>query len=389
MSEKVTPQVQKESVEALEPTDGNDKQTEENLKLFKRVVDSSTDAIGISTPDGRHWYQNAAFDTLFGDIGENPPAVLYCDKNVASDVFATIMAGGEWRGEVQMYGADGGVLDILLRAYAFTNETGRVLGLVGVHTDITSSKRSQQLFELVAQSTNDVFYEWNVQTDSLQWFSDISIELGYAPGEVPPTIDGWIELIHPDDRPQLSDAVMKHRTATHDIDYLYRVKHKSGTWRYWRDHATPVLDSHNRPVRWVGGISDITEHKEVENAYRESEARFLQIAENIREVFWLFDLQEQRVLYVNPAYDLIWGRSCESLYKRYESWAESIHPDDRKHAQETFNNILDTGGGGAAGISNYQTGRYGTLDLGHGLCRQGSGRKNRSYRWSRRRYHRA
>ncbi|MDJ0802423.1 MAG: PAS domain S-box protein [Desulfobacterales bacterium] len=345
MSEKVTRQKQEKKVKALDQSNCDRKLSEENLQLFKKVVENATDAIGISTPEGRHWYQNAAFDALFGDIGEDPPATLYCNQNVGSEVFETIMAGGEWSGEVQMYAADGRILDILLRAYAFTNETGRVLGLVGVHTDITASKRSQALFKLVAQSTNDVFYEWNVQTDSLQWFSDIATELGYAPGEVPPTIDGWIELIHPDDRPQLSDAVMKHRTATHDIDYLYRVKHKNGTWRYWRDHATPVLDNHNRPVRWVGGISDVTEHKQVENAYRESEARFLQITENIREVFWLFDLQEERLLYVSPAYDQIWGRSHESLYERFDHWFANIHAEDVKHAQETFNHMLDTGGG--------------------------------------------
>ncbi|MGD9065216.1 MAG: PAS domain S-box protein [Desulfobacterales bacterium] len=468
MSELATREDQKERVKALEQSESNRKQTEEHLKLFKKVLENATDAIGISTPEGRHWYQNAAFDALFGDIGVDPPATLYCDINVGREVFETIMAGGEWSGEVQMYAADGRVLDILLRAYAFTDETGLVLGLVGIHTDITTSKRSQELFKLVAQSTNDVFYEWNVQTDSLQWFSDIAAELGYAPGEVPPTINGWIEIIHPEDRPQLADAVEKHRIGTHDINYHYRVKHKNGTWRYWHDHATPVLDSQNRPVRWVGGISDITEHKQaeiellreknfsetlisqlpgsyymfaengrmlrwndnfekvtgysaediqqmnaldffdddekdivhrrikevfvtgvsqvdtnfltkdgrkiphvltgarveydgvayllgvglditknkqVEDAYKESEARFRQIAENIREVFWLFDWQEQRVLYVSPAYDLIWGRSRESLYERYDDWGESIHPNDVKHAQETFNRILDTGGG--------------------------------------------
>jgi PAS domain S-box-containing protein len=41
----------------------------------------------------------------------------------------------------------------------------------------------------------------------------------------------------------------------------------------------------------------------------------------------------------------IWGRSRESLYQRYDDWVESIHPEDLKHAQETFNHILDTGGG--------------------------------------------
>ena len=253
-------------VSTSDQADSGPTRTEDHLNLFKHVVESSTDAIGISTPDGLHWYQNAAFDALFGDIGGDPPATLYCDETTGREVFDTIMGGGEWSGEVQMYAADGRVLDILLRAYAFTDASGRVLGLVGVHTDITAGKRSQELFKLVAHATNDVFYEWDVQTDSLQWFSDIAVELGYATGEVPPTIDGWIELIHPEDRPQLADAVEEHRTVTQDIYYLYRVKHKNGTWRFWHDHAVPVLDNRNRPVRWVGGISDITEPKQVEEA---------------------------------------------------------------------------------------------------------------------------
>ena len=220
MSAKSTFEEQKMSFKSIDQSDSNQKETDEHLGLFKKLVDNATEAIGISTPEGHHWYQNAAFDALFGNIGQDPPTSVYGDEKVGREVFETIMAGGEWSGEAQMYAADGSVLDILLRAYAFTDETGRVLGLVGVHTDITTSKRSQELFKLVAQSTNDVFYEWDVQTDSLKWFSDIAVELGYTPGEVLPTIDGWIELIHPEDRAQLANAVEKHRTATHDINYL-------------------------------------------------------------------------------------------------------------------------------------------------------------------------
>jgi len=60
-----------------------------------------------------------------------------------------------------------------------------------------------------------------------------------------------------------------------------------------------------------------------------SELRFRQMAENIRDVFFLRDTGDNRILYVSPAYEEIWGRSCASLYAHPESWLESIHPDDR------------------------------------------------------------
>lgn len=62
----------------------------------------------------------------------------------------------------------------------------------------------------------------------------------------------------------------------------------------------------------------------------ESELRFRQLAENIRKVFFLTAFSDARVLYVNPAYEKVWGRSCESLYADPLSWTDSIHPDDRK-----------------------------------------------------------
>jgi len=65
---------------------------------------------------------------------------------------------------------------------------------------------------------------------------------------------------------------------------------------------------------------------------RQSEERFRQMAENINDVFFLLDPKSNRVLYISPAYETIWGRSCESLYQNPDSWAEAIHPDDRAAA---------------------------------------------------------
>jgi PAS domain S-box-containing protein len=67
-------------------------------------------------------------------------------------------------------------------------------------------------------------------------------------------------------------------------------------------------------------------------ALRESELRLRQIAENIRECIWIATPAMDQVLYVNPAYTSIWGRSVESLYQRPKSLFEAIHADDRERA---------------------------------------------------------
>ncbi len=79
---------------------------------------------------------------------------------------------------------------------------------------------------------------------------------------------------------------------------------------------------------------------QAEQSLYESEERFRQIAENIDEVIWMVDLGVQNLLYVNPAYERIWGRSCESAYARIPSVLEAVHPDDRKKTETMLRRCL-------------------------------------------------
>lgn len=83
---------------------------------------------------------------------------------------------------------------------------------------------------------------------------------------------------------------------------------------------------------------DIAERKVAEEKLRESEERFRELAETIQEVFWMTDPGKNRILYVSPAYEKIWGRTRASLSESPRAWPEAIHPDDCArilHAAET------------------------------------------------------
>lgn len=57
---------------------------------------------------------------------------------------------------------------------------------------------------------------------------------------------------------------------------------------------------------------------------------FRQLTENIREVFWMALPDLSRVLYVNPAYEELWGQSARRLYENPMAWLEAVHPDERE-----------------------------------------------------------
>ena len=75
---------------------------------------------------------------------------------------------------------------------------------------------------------------------------------------------------------------------------------------------------------------EITERKQAEQALRESEERLRQIASSLREVIWLRDVQTRQVLYVNPAFEELTGRTCESFYENRDIVIDAIHPDDKE-----------------------------------------------------------
>jgi len=79
-----------------------------------------------------------------------------------------------------------------------------------------------------------------------------------------------------------------------------------------------------------------SERRRAESALRESEARFRQLAETIHEVFWLADPVENRIIYVSPAYEKIWGRSREDLCNRRFAWLDGIHPEDRERVSQAI-----------------------------------------------------
>jgi PAS domain S-box-containing protein len=95
----------------------------------------------------------------------------------------------------------------------------------------------------------------------------------------------------------------------------------------------------------VVNARDITDRIRAQEAQQESEERFREMAENIREVFWLLDWKEQKFLYLSPAYEEVWGRPVQSLYDHDAEWADSIHPDDQAFTVDSFKRILEADAG--------------------------------------------
>lgn len=87
----------------------------------------------------------------------------------------------------------------------------------------------------------------------------------------------------------------------------------------------------------------VAETERAEHAARASEERFRQLAAYVQDVFWLTDAGKQQMLYVSPAFERIWGRTCESLYESPQDWVKAIHPQDRARVRKAASSKRITG----------------------------------------------
>ncbi|MDA1055989.1 MAG: PAS domain-containing protein [Planctomycetota bacterium] len=80
----------------------------------------------------------------------------------------------------------------------------------------------------------------------------------------------------------------------------------------------------------------VNQHSRVEEELRESELRFREVAEHMREVFWMRNAEDFSFLYLSPVFEEIWGRPRQTLYNCADEWLDAIHPVDRQRVCHAF-----------------------------------------------------
>jgi PAS domain S-box-containing protein len=145
------------------------KQDEARVIIINKAVESASDAIGVSDARGHHIYQNKALSGLFGyetaeemESAGGGAAVVY-DPQVAREMFARIMSGNSWAGELDLVTKSGHVFPAYERADAIKDLEGNIIGLIGIITDITERKKAEddlrkleQEYRLLAENSPDL-----------------------------------------------------------------------------------------------------------------------------------------------------------------------------------------------------------------------------------------
>ena len=135
-------------------------------------------------------------------------------------------------------------------------------------------KLSDERLRLALDSTHIGIFEWNVGTNQVYYSPGLWALLGYEHGRMPTTFDAWRSLIHPEDLPLVrsrSDEQLAGTVAL--IDLEYRVRARSGDWRWVYMRSKSIADMDNGPPsRIVGTVQDVTARVETEHQLRRAKS---------------------------------------------------------------------------------------------------------------------
>ncbi len=145
-----------------------------------------------------------------------------------------------------------------------------------------------------------------------------------------------LDLVAPEDRDRAGINVERIMRGEAGPGHEYAALRRDGSTLPVIVFSAPIVRDDGLPDGLRGIVIDITERVQTEEVLRETALKFRQLADSISEVFFIKDARTRRTLFVSPAYETIWGRTCRSFYDRPESFRESVHPDDRNAVVETL-----------------------------------------------------
>lgn len=193
---------------------------------------------------------------------------------------------------------------------------------------------SEQRLHLALQGGDMGIWDWDIASDHIIWSEEVAGLFGLADSLLPRTFKEFLPLVFPDDRNMMAQAVRLTLEDNAPFVLDHRILLHSGEVRWLSCKGQVIRNHQGRAQRMLGTVQDITGRKEQDLQLRESETRFREVVEAIREVFWVSNPEKTEIFYISPGYESIWGRSCASLYASPQSWMDHIHPDDRDRIRD-------------------------------------------------------
>jgi PAS domain S-box-containing protein len=265
---------------------------------------------------------------------------------------------------------------ISANARPLRDESGQLVGGVGVYRDITERKRaemelhrSRERFELAVRGSQDGLWDWDLRTNEVYYSPRWKSIIGYEDHEITHRLEEWEQRLHPDEREQVLAANYAHADGTTPLyEYEYRLRHKDGSYRWILARGVALRAPSGKAYRMAGSHVDITDRKRAEeelahllvrerearsqaeaavrvieearDALRRSEEQYRSLADLIPGAVWTARA-DGSIDYANQFWLRYTGLTLEQTFG--SGWTAVLHPEDTERVMQTWSQALQQG----------------------------------------------
>jgi PAS domain S-box-containing protein len=326
-------------------------------ELFRVAFDFASIGKALMAPDGHPLRVNQALCEMLGYSEQELLAANWRDLTHPDDLEATALAiaravenpGDGGRLEKRYIRKDGAELWADVTTRAVCGPKGAARFFVTSLVDMTRRKRAEEALResearlvRVLEGSSDGFGDFEAATGCVSITPRYGEIYGLPTGTEEIQVAALQAFVDPADLPRIQADIDDIAAGVKDAHvWEYRIQRADGTTRWIQSRGRVVgRDASGRPVHVSGAITDITERKRAEEALRESERRFRQLANEIPVGIYQVapngDMQ-----FVSPTWLRITGLAESEAFG--PNAGKAIHPEDRERVTQLWQGAISSG----------------------------------------------
>jgi PAS domain S-box-containing protein len=276
------------------------KRVEEAHARFTRILESTSDFVGISTAGGLLLYINAAGRKILDWSPEQAAggvhlAMIHPDwatEIIIEEGIPTAIRDGTWTGETALLTSDGREVPVSHVVISHRNANGDLEFLSAIMRDISDRKREEvariewaNRYDAAIHASGQVLFDWNSVTGDITYGGDTEQLLGYATGEMAGGLARFRQLIHGDDVGAFDQEVQRVIATRDPFRLGFRLRHMDGRDLHIEAKGYFFLDREGRIGRMVGFLADVSSQRSAQDELsRAQEGLEIRVAERTAEL---------------------------------------------------------------------------------------------------------
>ena len=253
----------------------------ELASLYRDIVERSPDAIWVCDLAGRTIYANPALCALYGATVEEMAEVTVFDSldeagraQMADHLTELVERGANGEDvDVLFWRRDGTSLWVIISEVELRDESGAVTGFIHRISDYSGRRQAlddlRESREMLAEAHRIArlgSWKWDVVHDEIYASPELCALYGLDPGSFPATYADFLDIVHPEDRQAVDEAVRQALTEPSEFVFVARVRATGETegdehWVWTRGRGVSTADESGRVVSMAGTHQDVTETK--------------------------------------------------------------------------------------------------------------------------------